>query len=60
MNESLVSYQSDMKLLTQSTQTGLWRRMDDAARRVLDIIIALVGSIILAPLFILIAYPDSA
>jgi lipopolysaccharide/colanic/teichoic acid biosynthesis glycosyltransferase len=55
MNESLVNYQSDMKLLTQGTQTGLWRRFDDAARRLLDIIVASVGGLILAPLFLLIA-----
>lgn len=55
MNESLVTYQSDMKLLTQGTRTGLWRRLDDAARRLLDVTVALLGSVILAPLFALIA-----
>ena len=55
MNESLVSPPSDMKLLTQGTQTGLWRTLDDVARRGLDVIIALLGALILSPLFILIA-----
>ncbi|MEZ4517540.1 MAG: sugar transferase, partial [Chloroflexota bacterium] len=39
----------------QGTETGLGRRLDDAARRLLDIVVALLGSIVLAPLFILIA-----
>lgn len=44
-----------MKLLTQGTQTGLWRTVDDIARRGLDLALAIFAGIILAPLFALIA-----
>ncbi len=55
MNETLASYKRDIDAKEQPVMGGLWRMLDESARRILDLVIALTGVIFLAPLFILIA-----
>lgn len=55
MNESLASYTRDMFAKEQPMMNGLERRLDNLARRVLDLTIVVFAAILLAPVFIIIA-----
>ncbi len=55
MNESFITTKSDMKGLERDSLNGLWRHLDDVARRGLDLATALVGFVLLSPIFLLLA-----
>lgn len=55
MNESIASQQSKADVKLQAGLSDVWRTVDSAARRTLDILISGLGIILLLPVFLLLA-----
>ena len=56
MNQSVAPQQSKADVKLQIEISALWRVMDNAARRSLDILISGLGMILLLPFFLLLAF----